>query len=304
MIRLLKHHQIDLAKYDLCVAMDERALPYGYSWYLSAVCEWEALVKDDYDAVWPLPVNVKFGQRYYYRPFGIQQLGIFSKKTLSDEELIAFTQHFAASTAYADVYLNEGQLPAPLTKLRFAAFPNHVLDLNQSYEQLYSGFNTNTRRNIKKSQGQNFELFLNDSPKVLIKLFKQNRGQQLNLSEAFYQKMEKLMFLLLHKNKGQLYSIYGGPNQLLAAAFFVQAGKRHVFLFSGVDEMGKELGAMYYLLNEYLIYHSGKAQLLDFEGSKDPGTARFYSGFGTLVKQYQHLVYNNLPFYMRWLKNG
>lgn len=303
MIRLLKHHQLDYAKYDLCVAMDASALPYGYSWYLNTLCEWEALVKDDYDAVWPLPVNRKYGQRYYYRPFGVQQLGVFSKKQLSDEDLVAFTQSFAASTAYADVYLNEGQLPAPMSKLKFTAFPNHLLDLNQSYEQLYSRFKSNTRRNIKKAQKQHFELFFNDSPQVLVRLFKENRGDGLQLTEVFYQKMEKLMFTLLHKNKGQLYSVYGGPNQLLAAAFFVQVGGRHVFLFSGVDPMGKELGAMYYLLNEYLIYHSGKPVILDFEGSKDPGTARFYQGFGSVVKEYQRLIYNDLPFYMRWLKN-
>ncbi len=302
MIRLLKNHHIDYAKYDLCVAMDRSGLPYAQSWYLDTLCEWETLVKDDYDAVWPLPVNQKWGISYYYRPFGIQQLGIYSKKLLSEEDIEAFTRTLTASTRYADVYMNEGQLPGPLTGLRVASLPNYVLSLQKSYEQLYSGFNNNTRRNLKKSQRSKLEVFGNDSPSVLIQLFKQYKGKRLKLPEAFYRQMEKLMFALLHRNQGKLYTVYGGPNELLAGAFLAQTGKRHVLLFTGISDRGKESGAMYYLINEYLIFHSGQDALFDFEGSKDPGTARFFKGFGAEERSYSRLLYNRLPFYLSWLK--
>ena len=83
MIRYMQHHAIDRVKYDHCVRMDVKGLVYGFSWYLDTLTEsWDALILNDYDAVWPLPVRTKWGLKYFFRPFAVQQLGIFSKLPL------------------------------------------------------------------------------------------------------------------------------------------------------------------------------------------------------------------------------
>ncbi|MDZ7847132.1 MAG: hypothetical protein U5L96_10375 [Owenweeksia sp.] len=71
------------------------------------------------------------------------------------------------------------------------------------------------------------------------------------------------------------YGRYMAGNRLCAGIFVVTTGGRHTLLFTALTAEGKEWGAMPYLINEYLIFQSGKARWFDFEGSNLPGLARF-----------------------------
>jgi hypothetical protein len=304
MINYREHNFLDLEKYDSCVKRNSQRIPYALSWYLNAVCEqWDCLVLNDYDAVWPLPFRKKWGIKYFYRPFAIQQLGIYSKQVLSEEQILAFQTKLGENCRFADLYLNEQQVIKPLTsQWNIEEQANYVLKLDSTYQEIYKGFNTNLKRKLKKVQNSDFELFENDGPKVLIDLFSVNKGKELGLTNDFYRAMEKAMFQLLHRGLAKVYTIYGGPNQLLAGVFFIEYQGRSILLFSAVSEIGKELEAMTYLLNEYIIYNSGKIDELDFEGSQQTGLARFYQSFGAKSQAFYHLKYNSLPWPISLLK--
>lgn len=305
MIRYVKNETIDRGKYDRCIGMDPLGLVYAYSWYLNTVCEdWDALVLDDYAAVWPLPSRRKFGLKYFYRPFAVQQLGIFSGEPLDEKVILAFVTEMQKHCIYADVYLNEDQVVGldPLKKVSDTLNTNLILDLNVSYREIYHGYNQSTRRNIKKASKSNLQLFEHDDPNALIEIFKQNRGASLNLKEEFFRNIEKTMYRCLHNNTGKVWTVYGSHNSICAGAFIVETERRHTLLFTALTEQGKELSAMHYLLNEYIIYHSATPKLFDFEGSNLKSLARFYGGFGAVKKHYQGLQYNNLPLPLRWIQ--
>lgn len=308
MIRYVKSQQVDRAAYRDALARDAQELPYAQPWFLDAVCEgWDALVWDDYKRVWPLPRRRKGGINYYFRPTGVQQLGIFG--TMQDfdaEDLITAIRTLPKEIRFMDVCLNEGQepisgntIPGLSTEKRL----NLVLPLSSSYAQIYRSFNQNLKRKIKKGAKQKLEIFEHDGPEVLMTLFEQNQGKRLKLSAAYYRDMKKLLYQLIHLGLGRIFTVYGGPNMLLAGAFFLQQGKRQVFLFSALSDMGKEQEAMAYLLNEYVIYQSGKAGWLDFEGSEAPGLAQFYRSFGSEERYYWRVKLNRLPWPLNWLKN-
>lgn len=298
MIKYVEQQYLDLEKYNTCVKRDQSALPYASSWYLNTVCEqWDALVLNDYDAVWPLPFRFKLGLKYFFRPYGIQQLGIFSKKSLSAEQMMAFGLELQKHARLADIYLNEDQAQSlKLKGFRLEPQRNMLVDLNRSYAEIYQSFSTNLKRKLKKIEGEKFQLFEHEGPKALLRLFQENRGKELALDPEFYQNMEGVMFKAMHKNMARVFTVYGGPNQLLAGAFFLEHQGRAVFLFSAVSDMGRDLNAMTYLINEYLIYQSGKMQVLDFEGSNQEGLARFYQSFGAQERAYHRLVFNRLPW--------
>ncbi len=301
----MEHHTIDRAKYDHCVRMDERGLVYGFSWYLDTVAEsWDAIVLNDYDAVWPLPLRRKLGFKYFYRPYAVQQLGIFTKIPLEDEVKQEFVKQMQEQCSYADIFLNENQLIGlkRMSDMSSDLNNNYVLNLQTSYRDIYHGYKTNTRRNIKKANGHGLSIFENDSPDVLIDLFKHHRGKDLKLEESFYRTMKKAMYKCLHKGMGKVWTVYGEGNVVCAGAFFVETEKRATLLFTALSDEGKDKQAMFYLLNEYIILGSEKSLILDFEGSNQKSLARFYAGFGSTNMYYQRLKYNGLPLPLKWIK--
>lgn len=307
MIKYVSNSFIDRRKYDHCVRMDKLGLVYGYSWYLDEVCHhWDCLVLNDYDAVWPLPFRVKLGVKYFYRPFGVQQLGVFSKNDLAEEQYQGFVDQLKANCSYAEVYLNEGQLQfiGPIKRVLLSDNVNLTLNLNRTFREIYHSYSKHTQRNITRASKHGLQIFERDDPERILDLFRSNRGGDLKLSKAFYRNMAKAMYRTLHKGLGKVWTVYDERNSLCAGIFVVETEKRHTLLFSASSPEGKDLRAMYHLINEYLIYSSGSDKVFDFEGSNSDGLRRFYEGFGAGLNPYKSLAYNALPWPLNYLKKG
>ncbi len=74
-IKYLKREEIEDKKWNGCVHFAINNLPYAYTWYLDNVAEqWYGLVYGDYDLVFPLVWNRRWGFNYLYQPFASQQL--------------------------------------------------------------------------------------------------------------------------------------------------------------------------------------------------------------------------------------
>lgn len=303
MIRYIPHTYINREKYDQCVRLDRGSLIYALSWYLDTVCEsWDVLVLDDYEAVWPLPVRTKFGFTYFYRPFAVQQLGIFSREELSPGILDRFAKQLTRHCSFAEIFLNSGQAISPSPNISLMENQNFLLNINRKYQNIYEGYSKGLRRNIRKAEKRRWQIMESDSPRVLINLFRDNRGARERIPDQFFLNMEKVMYASLHRQTGYIWTVYSGPNELCAGIFVVEHAGRLTVLFTGLSENGKKWGAMPYLINEFIIFQSGKKFLLDFEGSNNPGIARFYAGFGAYPTYYERLKYNGLPLVLKWLK--
>lgn len=95
---------------------------------------------------------------------------------------------------------------------------------------------------------------------------------------------------------------YNHVGEMIAGVFSLQGNGRATFIFSGNSEQGKEYGGLPALLNKYMKEAPATVKIFDFEGSDDPGLARFYGGFGAIHANYVHLKQNKLPLALRWLK--
>ncbi len=302
MIKYVAHNYLNLKKYDECVKRDHQKLIYGLSWYLSAVSpRWDALVLNDYDAVLPLPFKIKWGIKYYYRPFGLQQLGVFSKKELPLPVLDELIEMATSKVRFFDICLNQNQQPKT-PKVQLLQQQNQMLNLRRSYQEIYKSYGTNLKRKLKKIDSKSLQLFEHDGPDVVLDFFKETKGKELKLSEEFYRNFKKVMYQLFHKGMGRVYSVYGGPNTLLAAAFFIEYQGRCTALSTATSAMGKEYNAMTYLMNEYIIFKAEKEEWLDFEGSNHPGIARFNRSFGAQDFAYWRVRYSNLPAPISWFQ--
>ncbi len=302
MIRHIENTEIDYDKWDQCIKESFNGNVYAMSWYLDLVFSgWSALVDDDYNRVMPLPISQKWGIRYMYQPFFVQQLGVFSKTVLNPSVVSEFVDAIPEKVKVARYNFNVFNR---FEKGKFKVKPNvnYELDLIGDYRKLHSGYNTNQKRNIKKAVKNNFVFTKGISPGDIIDLFRNNRGVDVqHWGDAQYITLQRLMYSAIHKGKGVAYGLYNDKNELYAAAFFMLYNKKMIFMFSGTSSHARNTGAMSYLIDQVIQTNSSSGWIMDFEGSNNENLARFYKGFGAKKTYYYTLEINRLSLITKLL---
>ena len=72
-IHYIKHNKIDFNKWDNLVERAEQGTVYSYSWWLSAFCQWDIIVLNDYEAGIPVPQASGMFTQKIHQPNFIQQ---------------------------------------------------------------------------------------------------------------------------------------------------------------------------------------------------------------------------------------
>jgi len=296
-VNYLEYDEIDTDKWDGCLASAPNALVYAQSWYLDKLCqEWDALVIGDYQYVMPLTFRKKFGIRYLYQPFYCQQLGIFPTPTKEVTEAFfrAAIQHFS----FAQIHLNAQNLP--INDMQVEVRYNLLLNLNEPYREILANFSQHTLRKLKQSSHNRLNFINGLAVKDYLEFKRAN--SKVKLKEQDLISLKQLLTFSLSRNLGELYGVFDRTNELCAAAFFVRHQNRVTFINAATSQLGRDLAAMYFLLDHFIHLHAGKEYILDFEGSMIDGVARMYKGFGATPETYYYLAWNNLPFWAKWFK--
>ncbi len=277
MIKLFENKQIDKKKWDNCLEKSECAKIYAYSWYLDIVApNWNALIQDDYKAVFPLPIKKRLGISYISQPLFTQQLGIFSSECGKNfEEFL--------SQIPKKIWLRSLQVHNDLTSS--TTKDNFELDISADIEKIREKYSQNTKRNIKKAREQQL-IIKACSTQSLIQLFKANKGKEVKqMNEKSYSILSNLLDKVQEKKKGNCYGIFK-DGELISSAFFSNCFKRSIYLFAASNIYAKKIGANHLLIDTYVEKYKQDSLILDFEGSMIPSLARFYASFGAVKAPY------------------
>lgn len=294
MIQYISHSEINKNKWDNTIA--ECGNIYAFSWYLDIVHpEWEALVEDDYQSVMPLTGGKKFGVNYLYQPYFVQQLGVFSKQPLTIEKTEQFLKAIPNKYRFAEIRLNENNLFNEGTQ-GVEYHRNVLLDLNRGYDEIRANYHQNTKRNLAKAEKQQLQVIDTVIPFHVVALFTKNRGTLLNKwGDAEYARLTTLTKTAVNCNAAFLLGVTEkGKGELLCSAIFMKARGRVTFLFSGLNQEGKDKQAMTFLLDQTIQKFSSQPVTFDFEGSDDENLARFYLGFGGNEVKYPSYSFNKM----------
>jgi hypothetical protein len=300
-IQYLTHQEIDLQKWDRCIAAASNGLIYGYSYYLDNMSrQWNALVYGDYEAVMPLTWHKKYGVAYLYQPFLTAQLGVFGND-ISAGLLQSFLDHIPSKFQYWDIYLNHQNNFQPDHFFLYQR-RNFVLDLSKPYDTLYKNYRENIQRNIKKAiqVGCRSE---KDLPveNVITLAISQMRNYTSESTENI-DRFRKLYTYLYERQQAVCYGILSSKDELIASCVFFFSHNRAYYILVGNHPDGRTLGASHLLIDSFIKDHAGKEMMLDFEGSDIRNLAFFYSSFGAVEENYAGVRLNKLPFYLKWLK--
>ena len=294
-IRRLKNRCVNRVKWDECALRYSTDEFYSLSWFLDRIYpEWEGIVVGDYEAVMPVFIGEKIFLEYLFQPPFIQKCVYSGPDELFLEVVRVLSEKYRLLDFYCSHHCN---LPGLYIKER----TNLVLDISEDYQSVHKSYSKNCLRNLKKTfhvevtEGRNISeltslFLLNKAQKIKGKIKLQNYTQYNNFINNCID--SKKGFIVEGKISGEI----------VASAFFLIDRNRIVFHFSGINNIGRDNYAMFSIVDYVIRNYAGKRFRLDFEGSMDEGTARFYSSFGAENIPYFHLFQNKLPIPLKWFK--
>lgn len=293
MIYYLSHAQINKSRWDACIDESRNSLIYAYSWYLDIVSpQWEALVLDDYKAVFALTCKKKLGMNYLAQPMFAQQLGIFSVLEISQELIQAFLHSIPSKFIHLDIALNSAN-----NLVNFSHVTDHtnLLDLHTNYQLISQGYSGNTKRNLKKSMKHPLEWIkcdLEESVSMYKKyVWLKTPGFKIKDFDTF-----RTLCDSVNKHQDVLSIGINYQGEICAAGIFFKTTHRLIFILGAASSMGRKLGAMRFLFDRLIHQYSNQTMILDFEGSHASNVNYVYAGFGTsriqfpIIRKTSHVV--------------
>ena len=142
MIRYFRHTEIDKAKWDNCIKLSPAGIVYSTSWYLDIVSPgWEALIEDNYKAVFPLTSKSKYGFNYLFQPFFTQQGGLFiENENTHSEQVKQFLESIPLKFKLIEINLNASNQIETFRNYKISKRRTHHLLLDKSIEELRKNY--------------------------------------------------------------------------------------------------------------------------------------------------------------------
>ncbi len=299
-ISYIHRDSIDVNRWDRVISGSPAETLYPYSWYLDAVAEkWSALVAGDYRFIMPVVWKKKAGLKYVYQPFYTQQLGVFSKEYVDPMIIKDMLSFIYKKFRFAGINFNARNLVGEEKPFTVVDKSNYILKLNKDYDQHFSSFTSNAKRNISKAMAYD-EVVEKDAPvQDLVALKRAN--DVIQRSDEDYRWLNELLETIRSRGAGSVYAIRTGT-ELTAAAFFASSQTRLIYLVSASGKTGKEHRGMFRIVDQVIRRHAGSGKILDFEGSNIPSVARFFAGFGAQAEIYQGVSFSRLPAVLNRLR--
>lgn len=313
MLRLLYFSDLDLGRWQACVAASPSAPPYVQAWWLQATAgRWAAVVElgpnGEYHSLLPLPLKWRPWGRVAYQPLFTQQLGLV---LTAESRCVQVADYLAAAKKSCVSFYQQWppaiQLPFVPAGFRVAERVTYHLDLGAPYATLYQKYLTGCRRRLRNNQALAQPLVVEESKDLgaLIDLFLTYRGPaHTGLRPRHYAALRRLYAALQARGLAELRQVrHPATGELLAGALFVRHAGGVIYLFAATSPAGKAASAPILLLDDALRRHAGQpGQLFDFEGGSIPTIGRFFANFGARPVRYPTVTLTQPFWFSSWMR--
>jgi len=310
-LRLLPFADLDLARWDACVAASPGAPPYVAAWWLAATARrWAAVVElgpaGEYCSLMPLPTKWRPWGRVAYQPIFTQQLGLVLTPASQQRDLAAYLA--VAARHCAQFYQQLPPAAAPLALppgFRATERFTYHLSLGPGAEALRQAYAPDYRRRLRRNAALDAPLRAAPATDLaeLIALFLTYRDAgHTGLHPRHYAALPRLVAAA-----GPLAELrqvrHPATDELLAGALFVRHAGGLIYLFAAASAAGRAAGAPLLLLDDALARHAGQpGQVLDFEGGSLLAIGRFFANFGARPVSYPALSFTSTPWFLAWMR--
>lgn len=308
-VKLLKREEIEDVRWNGCVHYAINGLPYAYTWYLDNVSEfWDGLVWGDYEAVFPLVYQNVAGLNMLYQPVLAPQLGLFSLKPIDKRLMQEFIQAIPAEYTHWNFNLNSMNLSAG-EGINHVEHQSWYINLQPVYGEQQERYSETVIAALKNTADLGLRIKQDLKPEVVVEHFKNTTGKALNLPEAAYHSMHRLIYKAQHYGVGGGFGIYNGE-QLVAATFILYSRVANINLLPGLAASSLNNGA-YALIDLFIRNAAGSMRILDAGPFQTPAVTELFRNYGGETLQYFQVTKGEIiepakkapqPWYMKWFR--
>lgn len=278
MIKRLKYHEIDFNKYNACIENSLQNSDYAQREFLDIVTgkSWELIIYDDYEAVMPVPLIVKFGFKIVLMPKLCQQLGIFSNQ--DSVYINNLFYNYLTKNYIVLFYAFNGNNEVSNIGLK----KSYIIPKNQ-YSEVKKRYSIHRRRNVRIIGDLENNIIFRNSLKSEDKAFfvenmkgikkKEDTSIYFDLMQTLYE--QKLMNIEILEYKNQIESMAG---------LYCVKTNHYLSLFVNKNPLSNT-NIPSIVIDNYLKKTIAD-QDFDFMGSDVENVAKFNERFGAIAYKY------------------
>ncbi|MCF8203407.1 MAG: GNAT family N-acetyltransferase [Crocinitomicaceae bacterium] len=275
-MRLADEHPELRRKYEQIVASQITFGFFEQTWVQDILHpNWRYLLNAQQNPIFRIPVVKKFGLRAYLQPLFLRSLPLLPGQALADLSSLKSKLFLHLNIDVAQ----EMESFEPVGKYQ-------LLQWQEGIAQIRAGYSENVKRSLKKAKGLQLRPI---DYKVFHTFFTSQKGENLgNLTAAAWLRLEALYAAAQIREQAFCAGVFLN-DQLVAAGLFFRHQQKLYFMKGTLNEEGKSVGALVFLLDAVLQQHADSCAALDFIGSNQESIAAFYRKFGAKDTYYQVL---------------
>ena len=165
MYKYIPFEKIDKNKWNGAVHYATNSNIFGYFWYLKAVLnEWDAIIEDDYESVFPIIRKRLYKEQYNVLPF----LGPYSVNYINQTRLNALLEPALQKNISAFYPLNENIPQNLLESIPSTSFLYWKLDTRDAYETIYNRYHPDIKMFLSEEGLFNAKLSAGIKPEQIV----------------------------------------------------------------------------------------------------------------------------------------
>lgn len=321
--RIFTKEAIDPQKWDDFIHHSSQGCLYVQYWYMELVSpEWQAVIVSDekgWVAVMPLNMLRKKGFTFSVQPILSQYWGIYYNaddfggnyekysfiRSLTTEILKVLPRSDYFQYSFAPEW--EYALPFYWKNYSLHFRYTYWLELCPQEEVLWKKMDSPLQRQIKKALKSELRVEKSNDTGILISLLSKNVSGGKDLIGTSNKKevleiLKKIAEKLIEKQCGFLYITKDTQQNILSAGLYGYYQKKCIYLAGALEPESANSGAMALMMWTAVRESANQHySVFDFEGSMIENVERFFRKFGAYPVVYPEIIYNNLPFYIRWI---
>jgi len=236
---------------------------------------WQYLLNEQQEPILRMPFVKKYGLKAYLQPLFLRSLPVLnalSRKEISYLEANWFLHLNLQFTESKEEFKNQGQY--------------QKLHWDDGIEEIRKEYADNHRRILKKAK--NLELRPIEYTSFQ-GFFIAQKGERLgNLSPVAWKRLASLHSAAKEREQAFCVGVFL-DDRLVAAGLFFRYQQQLYFMKGTLNERGKAVGALVFLIDAVLEQFASECTTLDFVGSNQASIANFYRKFGAKDHYYQVL---------------